>query len=164
MTDQTRDPETHHERRSPGAKLLEWTRRYGLAECLGIVGAIAAATASRAVSRSDVVAAYAAAIGETIGYGGAMFLRDLLTASRSARESGRQLDTRDHGNVVLGLLAEFGPAGILDTFATRPLAMGMGARLLGPRLGLVVGKLVGDVLFYVPVIVTYEWRRTRPRD
>jgi len=142
-----------------GAKLLEWTRRYGVAECLGIVAAIAAATAARRVTNSDVVAAYAGAIGETIGYAGAMLARDYLTASRSAQASGRTLDARDHGNVVMGLLTEFGPAGVLDTFIIRPLAMGIGARLLGPRIGLVVGKLVGDVLFYVPVIVTYEWRR-----
>ena len=148
-------------RRGVVAKLIEWTRRYGVAECLGIAAAIAAAAAARHLTDSSVVAAYAAAIGETIGYAGAMLVRDTLTASRSAQESGRTLDTRDHGNVMLGLLAEFGPAGILDTFVTRPLAMGVGARVLGPRLGLFVGKLVGDVLFYVPVIVTYEWRRGR---
>lgn len=148
-------------RRGLAAKLIEWTRRYAVAECLGIVAAIVAAATARRLTSSAVIAAYAAAIGETIGYAGAMLVRDLLTASRTAQEAGRSLHTHDHGNVVLGLLAEFGPAGILDTFVTRPLAMGIGARLLGPRMGLVVGKLVGDVLFYVPVIVTYEWRRKR---
>lgn len=162
MTEQPTVVDDSTGQRSGAAKLLEWTRRYGLAEVLGIVGAIAAATASRHISSSNVAAAYAGAIGETIGYAGAMLARDVLTASRSAQASGRTLDTRDHGNVVLGLLAEFGPAGILDTFVTRPLAMGLGAQWLGPRVGLVVGKLVGDVLFYVPVIVTYEWRRHRP--
>jgi len=64
---------------------------------------------------------------------------------------------------VAGLLAEFGPAGIIDTFLTRPFAMAIGAQLLGPRLGLVVGKFVGDFLFYLPVIITYERRRRRER-
>jgi hypothetical protein len=90
-----------------------------------------------------------------------MFVRDLLTASRTATAAGRSLDARDHSGIVVDLLTEFGPAGVIDTFVSRPLAMGLGAQLLGPRLGLIVGKLVGDVLFYLPVIITYERRRHR---
>jgi hypothetical protein len=37
--------------------------------------------------------------------------------------------------------------------------MGLGARYLGPALGIVIGKLAADVTFYVPVICAYELRR-----
>ena len=69
----------------------------------------------------------------------------------------------DVSRVVTGLLAEFGPAGAIDTFVTRPLAMGLGVRALGLGLGVVLGKLAADVLFYVPVIVIYEYRQHRRR-
>ena len=52
MTDQPTTGDESRKRRSPGAKLLEWTRRYGVAECLGIVAAIAAATAALTVAGS----------------------------------------------------------------------------------------------------------------
>lgn len=53
---------------------------------------------------------------------------------------------------------------MLDTFLTRPFFMGAGVRLLGPQLGLVIGKVVADVAFYLPVILTYERRRrSEPR-
>ena len=62
-----------------------------------------------------------------------------------------------------GLAAEFGPAGALDTFVTRPLAMALGTRAFGLPLGVIVGKFAADLLFYVPVIIVYE-RRKRRRD
>ena len=61
------------------------------------------------------------------------------------------------------MLTEFGPSGLLDTLVTRPFSMALGARLLGPHVGLVAGKLAADALFYLPVIVIYERRKRRHR-
>jgi hypothetical protein len=83
-----------------------------------------------------------------------------LSESRAARITAERFGARRAGGVVSGLLAEFGPAALLDTFVTRPLAMGLGVRLLGLELGVIAGKFAADTLFYVPVIFMYE-RRTR---
>jgi hypothetical protein len=112
--------------------------------------------AARRFTGSAVAAAYGGAWGESIGYSCFILARDLLTASRAA---GHSLTRREGGRVIAGLITEFGPAGILDTFVTRPLAMGVGARFLGPHRGVIAGKLGADVLFYVPVIFMYERRK-----
>ena len=57
------------------------------------------------------------------------------------------------------LFLEFGPAELLDTGLLRPLAMGIGTTFLGWGPGIVVGKLLADVTFYLPVIWMYERRR-----
>ena len=57
------------------------------------------------------------------------------------------------------MLAEFGPASVLDTLVTRPLAMALGTRLLGLPLGVVAGKVSADILFYLPVIFMYERKK-----
>jgi hypothetical protein len=146
--------------RSTSVMLGDWLRRYGLAECAGTGCALLATFIARRLSRRLVIAAYAAAWGETVGYGGAVFLRDLATSGRGAP----QRRTKSLRGVVLGLLAEFGPAGALDTLVTRPFMMAMGVRALGPVRGVIAGKLVADVVFYVPVILVYERRKRRPLD
>jgi hypothetical protein len=150
---------------APGlhTKAVDWLRRYGFAECVGISCALLGSFAARQLTGSAIVAAYAAAGGESLGYGGFIIARDFLTASREARSAGRSLTLRAGGGVIKGLIVEFGPAGILDTFVTRPFAMGVGAHFLGPQRGVIAGKLAADVLFYVPVILTYEWRKRKRR-
>ncbi|HVW06363.1 MAG TPA: hypothetical protein VHB78_15260 [Vicinamibacterales bacterium] len=145
------------------AKLLEWIARYGLAEIAGIGGALLAVFIVRRLTTSAVAAGYAGTCGETLGYVGAIAARDFLTAHRDARASGQKLGARARRSVIVQLLVELGPAGVIDTILIRPLAMAAGVRWLGPVIGLLAGKIVGDVGFYVPVIMMYERRRRRER-
>jgi hypothetical protein len=153
--------------RQPGAsvreKLPQWLSRYGVAECAGVACALVASLAARAATKNAIAAAYAGAWGETIGYAGVIITRDFWAEARGARAVRQRLTVRRGMRVLFSLLAEFGPAGLLDTLVTRPFAMGVGARLLGPVLGLVAGKLAADALFYVPVIFMYERRKLRDR-
>jgi hypothetical protein len=142
-------------------KIADWLRRYGLAECAGVTCALAGSFAARRVTGSAVAAAYAGAWGETIGYSTFIVARDFLTASRTARAAGHAITPREGGGVIKALIVEFGPAGVLDTLVTRPFAMGVGERFLGPQRGLIAGKLAADVLFYLPVIFMYERRKRR---
>lgn len=142
-------------------KVFEWLGRYGLAECAGIACAFAGSLLVRHATGNSIAAAYGAAWGESIGYSSVIVTKDFVTESRAARAVDETLGARRAGSVVSGLLAEFGPAALIDTFVTRPSAMGLGVRLLGFRLGVVAGKATADVLFYLPVIFVYERRKRR---
>lgn len=157
--------ETIVEERGVGwrAKLVEWIQRYGVAECAGIACALIGAFVVRRVTGNAVATAYAGAWSETLGYAAAIIVRDFLAEARAAREAGHAFSARHAAEVGTGLLAEFGPSGVLDTMVTRPLAMGLGARFLGPERGLVAGKLAADIVFYLPVIFMYERRKHRRR-
>ena len=144
------------------ARLRDWIARYGFAELAGIACALLGSLLVRRVTGSSVAAAYGAAWGESLGYSSVIVTRDVLTESRAARAVERRFGARQASGVVGGLLAEFGPAALLDTFVTRPLVMGLGIRFFGLGLGIVIGKAVADVLFYIPVILIYE-RRTRSK-
>jgi hypothetical protein len=135
--------------------------RYGPAECGGIVVAFVASFIVRRATRNAIAAGYAAAWGESFGYISIIAIRDLVSEARDARRRGRRPGARDTGNVLAGLLAEFGPASVIDTLVTRPIAMAAGVRWLGPVLGIVAGKLAADVVFYSPVIYMYERRKRR---
>jgi hypothetical protein len=141
-------------------RVIDWVSRDGLAECAGIACAFLGSFIVRRATGNSIAAAYGAAWGESIGYATVIVTRDFLTASRAVRGAAETFSARRAGGVVSGLLAEFGPAALLDSFVTRPLAMGLGVRLLGLKLGVVAGKVAADTLFYIPVIFMYE-RRTR---
>jgi hypothetical protein len=142
-------------------KIIEWLRRYGLAECGGITCAVLASVIVRRATGSAVASGYAGAWGEGLGYAAVLVARDFLFAARRQREARRAFTIRDGAGVIRGLLVEFGPAALLDTFLTRPFAMALGTRLMGLPLGVITGKLVADAVFYVPVNATYEHRKLR---
>ncbi len=141
------------------ARLLDWVRRYGLAECGGITCAVLASFLARRATGSGLAAGYAGAWGETLGYATVLVARDFLAGARRQRARSRAFTVRDGVGVIAALLVEFGPAAILDTFVTRPFAMALGTRMWGLPLGIIAGKLVADGLFYAPVIATYEYRK-----
>ena len=141
--------------------MRDWVRRYGVAEVLGMALAFTASIVARRLGGNAIAAGYAAAWGETIGYAGLIIIRDYLRERRASRSRGHETPVRDAGVVAWGLVEEFGPASVMDTFVTRPLAMATGVRFLGPVLGIVAGKIAADALFYGPVIHMYERRKRR---
>jgi hypothetical protein len=146
------------------AKAADWLRRYGIAECAGVTCALVGSFTARRLTGSTIAAAYGGAWGESLGYSTVIILRDYLAARRAAHAAGRSVDARDAGGVATGLLTEFGPAAILDTFVVRPFTMGVGMRLIGPGRGLIAGKLAADAFFYLPVILMYERRKRIARN
>jgi hypothetical protein len=140
-------------------KGLEWLRRYGVAEVVGVGTALAASVSVRAATGNDVLAAYGGALGENVGYYGVIVARDIGRARRAARAAARTYGSAGVFRTARDLILEFGVAEVIDTAFVRPLAMALGMRFVGPGAGVVAGKLVADVAFYVPVICAYELRR-----
>ena len=141
------------------APAMDWLRRYGPAELLGICTALLAARLASMLGAPLVAVAYAGAVGENVGFYGTIIARQLSADRRHARAAGEPYRGMHLWRTVRELLLEFGPAELLDSFLLRPLAMGLGVRVLGEAAGIVAGKLAADVSFYLPVILTYETRR-----
>ena len=140
-------------------KTTEWLHRYGVAEIAGVVAALAGSWSVHALTGSDLLTAYGGAIGENLGYYGIIVGRDVVRDRRATRARGRVYGVRGALLTTRNLLFEFGIAELIDTGFLRPLAMGLGMRFFGQSTGIVVGKLVADVAFYVPVLCAYELRR-----
>src|ERR1051326_6706602 len=165
-------------------RVKRWLHRYGPAELTGIVTALLGSYAARALTGSEIAAAFggslrgkvgvlavraggesAAALGgslgETLGFYAVIVGREIRADAAAARASGLRYDTRARLRTAANLLVEFGPAEILDTGVIRPFTMGAGTRLFGRALGVPLGKIAADITFYLPVILIYEWRRRR---
>jgi len=118
---------------------VRWLRRYAPAELCGLLGALIGYLLVRAATGHPAAAAYGAAAGESLGFYGLLLRRNPLRA----------------------LVLEFGPAELLDTALVRPACMAGAVALLGPVAGVIVGKLAADLVFYAPVIATYELQLKR---
>jgi hypothetical protein len=141
------------------SRAADWLRRYGVAEAAGICTALLAAWLADALGAPLVAVAYAATMGENVGFYGTIIGRQLAWDRRAARAGGERYSARHLWRTTRELLLEFGPAEVLDSVVVRPLAIGLGVRFLGRDAGVVAGKLAADVSFYLPVILTYELRR-----
>jgi hypothetical protein len=139
--------------------LRDWLARYGPAEVAGTGGALLGAYLAHALTGSEIAAAYGGTIGENLGFYGVMITREVRADYRRHRGEGRAYGARQWLQTASHLVLEFGFAELLDSALIRPLAMATGTYYLGRGLGVPAGKLLADVIFYVPVIFSYELRR-----
>lgn len=140
-------------------RAVAWLKRYGPAECVGVVTALVGSYGVYALTRNEIAAAYGGAIGETLGFYSVIVAREIRADARAARAGGTSYDWRARLTTAANLMVEFGPAEIVDSGLIRPAAMGFATHYLGRQWGVPLGKLAADVTFYVPVIATFELRR-----
>lgn len=144
-----------------GRKLREWFGRYLPAELLGTLTALAAAWTVHAVSGSLISAAIGGTIGESLGFYGCIAVREVRYYDARHRGHGtlrRQWLTGSR--TVRAMLIEFGPAELVDSLLSRPLFMYLMPSLLHDfTAGILVGKLLADVLFYGLAIGAYELKQ-----
>jgi hypothetical protein len=141
------------------AAAARWLRRYGPAELLALIGALGGYLLVHVATASPAAAAYGAALGDNVGYYGFLFTREVAGQAAGARRPSERL--RAAGRALRVLTLEFGPAELLDSTVVRPACTAVATATLGTAAGVVVAKLVADLIFYVPVICTYELRRHR---
>lgn len=132
------DPETAVKR-----GLWFWIVRYLPAEISGTAAMVIAGLGVTFWTDNPAAIAAAALVGEIVGFYAVLAVVILLEQRRLT--PGRRVAHR----VLLLLVAEFGAAELFDTFLIRPVALLAGVWLLGdPVWGLLVGKVVADVIFY----------------
>ena len=142
-------------------KLLEWGRRYLPAEIIGTCTALAGAFGAHAIRHSLADAAIAGSIAETLGFYSYFVVRDGAAYYRRHRHHSpfkRVVFTSMH--TLRDILIEFGPAEAIDSLFFRPLCMYLGPQLLHNfGIGLLAGKLVADLIFYLVAACGYELKK-----
>lgn len=144
---------------APGSRVREWVRRYWLAEVVGTLAAFGGSWLLDRLTGNAIAAAYGASIGESIGFYGVITLRELVADAHAAGIRQTPYDASGALATTRKILLEFGPAELLDAGLLRPVLMGLGTRFLGRELGVLAGKLLSDVVFYVPVVAAFELRK-----
>jgi hypothetical protein len=131
-----------------------WVGRYLPAESVALLAALAGGAVAWRLTANWEAAALASNWAETAAFYLVIVTREFLSIVST---QGRLVALPV---VLRNLMVEFGPAEALDSLVTRPVFMDVAMRVTGEfAIGVVIGKLVSDDTFYVPTIVSYEFRR-----
>lgn len=131
-------------------KLHEWGKRYLPAEIISTVTGLSTAFLMFHFTGNRILAAFFGTWAENGSYYVFLVWRD------TKKVSGFQKFLKKCLHIVM----EFGPAEVLDTFVMRPFFLYlMPLTLNNFPAGIIVGKIIADVLFYVPTIIIYELRK-----
>ena len=141
-------------------KIKEWLRRYLLAEILSTVLSLATAWIIHRTTGDNVIAAFVGSAMASISFYGIVAYNDVRKNLKYHRKHDLSYDFVVYFKDLRNLIIEFGPSEILDVLAVRPFFMYLMPKIIGEFvLGTFIGKMVADVVFFVPAIVMYEVRK-----
>ena len=141
-------------------KIKEWVKRYLPAEIVGTLTAVCAASIAHVFSNNSVFIAYIATLGEAIGFFSTILIQYLLLFSKKRKVENRRFSMRDIPKIFSHILLEFGPAELIDSLVLRPFFMYLFPLLVESfTLGILLGKIAGDITFYFLVILSYEMKK-----
>ena len=143
------------------SQLRAWARRYGASEIAGAFAAYIGYFTVLGMTQNPVASAYGGSIGESLGFFGVMLVREIAADQARAKRRLASYGPREVSATIHGLFVEFGPAELLDMALIGPLAMGVASYYLGPGIGILLGKLASDVVFYGYAIFASEVRKRR---
>jgi hypothetical protein len=142
-------------------KIREWTARYLPAEIIGSTSAVTCAFIVFHQTGERSASAIAGTLAENVGFYAVMFGTEWWRQRRVAR-AGFLLTA---WGTLRVMLAEFGPAEVVDSLMLRPLSMYAGPFVTGEiASGSLLGKLLADAAFYLLAIASYEIAQSRARS
>lgn len=141
-------------------KIKEWVQRYLPAEIVATVGALTFASVSYNITGNGIISAYMGTIGENIGYYGYITLKDINHSKKHHEKNNKKYGIVSFLKNIRNLILEFGFSEFLDSFFVRPFCMYVFPIIIGNYItGIIIGKIVADIVFYVPTIIAYELRK-----
>jgi pSer/pThr/pTyr-binding forkhead associated (FHA) protein len=138
-------------------RLANSWRRYAVSEIGGAVAALVGALWALRAGGGIPLAALAGTLAEILWFYGSLAVRDLRYEANARAAVSRKFDRHAARDVLQNLAREFGAAEAVDLLV-RPVCLGAGLATIGGALGVLVGKLVADILFYGPVLSLCHWR------
>ncbi len=146
-------------------KTKEWLKKYLLAEIVGTITAVGAASYTHTVCDNLIFTAYMGSLGEAIGFYSTLFIQNLIVILRRFSVENKTFSFIDFSTILASIVTEFGVTGIWDGLLLRPLFMYVFPLFIKDfMLGLLVGKIAGDCTFYFLVALFNEIKKRRNKN
>jgi hypothetical protein len=141
-------------------KIIEWVKRYLLADILSTIFSLATAWALMEATGDRVLAAFIGSAVASVSFYGIIAISDVRKSIKKHKNEGEKYRIKSFLMDFRNLIIEFGPAEILDVLAVRPFFMYLIPKVTGEfLLGTFIGKMIADVIFFIPAILMYELRK-----
>ncbi|HKI49951.1 MAG TPA: hypothetical protein VKA69_11530 [Desulfobacteria bacterium] len=147
------------------SKIREWIRRYLLADILSTILSLGTAWVIHRATGDNVLAAFLGSAMASISFYGIIAYGDVRKSLEHHRKHALRYNFASYFKDLRNLIIEFGPSEILDVLAVRPFFMYLMPKLMGEFvLGTFVGKMIADLVFFIPAIIMYEVRKKHLSD
>lgn len=147
------------------AKIKEWIKRYGVAEVISLTLTVLSAWLAFKLTNSKITTALVGTWVGNIVYFGTILTADILLAKKQLKEIGKDYSLETFYKNSRALLVEFGIAELFDSLFIRPALMYyLPIWMNNLSVGVVLAKLLADVTFYIPAIVSYELSKKKLRN
>jgi len=141
-------------------KIIEWVKRYLFADILSTVLSLGTAWLIMERSGDRVLAAFIGSAVASIVFYFTIAFSDVRKSIKQHKVDNERYIIKSFLIDFRNLIIEFGPAELLDVLAVRPFFMYLIPKLTGDfLLGTFLGKMIADIIFFVPAIVMYEMRK-----
>ena len=141
-------------------KIKEWMKRYLPADILSTVLSLATAWIINRITGDNVLAAFGGSAMASISFYGIIAYNDVRKSLKHHKKHDLSYGFVAYFKDLRNLIIEFGPSEILDVLAVRPFFMYLMPKVIGQfLLGTFIGKMMADVVFFIPAIVMYEVRK-----
>lgn len=138
-------------------KFKEIFNRYFPAEIFATFTAMLGAFIVFRLTGNKLIAAYAGTISEGIGFYSFIVIRDVTESIKSDHELKQKYGLVHFLKDIRNIVLEFGFSEVFDLFIIRPCSMyAFTLWISNFGLGILVGKAVADVIFYVPSAIAYQ--------
>ena len=146
-------------------KIKGWIKRYLPAEIFGTLGAIIFPTGVSFFTENILIIALVGTWGENIGFYGTMIFQEIKKDRAKRDKLNKHYGLISFGKSIRNIFLEFGVAETADTLFVRPAVMYLTISNIGNlQLGVFIGKIIADAIFYIPTVVSYELRKKHLRD
>jgi hypothetical protein len=146
-------------------KIKEWINRYGWAEVISLTLTVLSAWLAFKLTNSKITTALIGTWIGNIGYFGTILISDILLAKKQLRSIDKSYSLTTFYKNLRALLVEFGIAELFDSLFIRPILMYyLPIWMDNLSVGVVFAKLLADITFYIPAIVSYELSKKKLRD
>lgn len=141
-------------------KIIEWMKRYVPAEILATIGALLGAQIIYVLTGSRILSAYVGTIGDNTFYYGFIIYREIKNDAKHSKNNNQKHGIKGLLKTIRNIIVEFGASEFLDSLLIRPFCMYIFPILLNNfSLGIIVGNMIANVIFYIPTIIAYELRK-----
>jgi cytidyltransferase-like protein len=141
-------------------KIKEWLKRYLPAEIICFIFALLIAGIFFIITHNRAIAAFAGSLGENFIYYIFISSRDFFETKSKCNKRGIKYSIKHLGYNIRDLILEFGFSEFFDSFIIRPFFMyWMPILLSNFAVGIIAGKILADIIFYIPTITAYELRK-----
>jgi len=138
-------------------KLKEWIKRYLPAEILSVIATLFASVITFRVTGNYLSTALVGTWVGNIAYFGYILIADIVRTGQECHTNNTRYTFRHFLKSVRNLIIEFGLAEVVDSFFIRPALMYYLPILFhNLTLGILLAKIMADITFYIPAIISYE--------